>query len=136
VATGAFETVAARNSRLDGYAVAGFEVLYVGAGPDDFAGAFVAQTVWCLDFEISDAAGVPEVDVGAGRRWCEKFDSEQNISIGPAICLPANAITSHVDNAFIRLGIQLWRLAHVDLMSFVREQSRIRLRWLELGHDR
>jgi hypothetical protein len=40
-------------------------VLYVGAGPDDFAGAFVAQTVCCLDFEVSDATGVPEVDVGA-----------------------------------------------------------------------
>jgi hypothetical protein len=69
VAAGAFEAVAARDSRLDGYAIARFEVLYVGAGPDDFAGAFVAQTVCCLDFEVSDAAGVPEVDVGAGRWW-------------------------------------------------------------------
>jgi hypothetical protein len=56
--------------------------------------------------------------------------------VGPAICLPANAITSHVDNAFVRLRVQLWRLAHVDLMAFVCEQRRIRLRWLELGHDR
>jgi len=45
VAAGAFEAVAARDSRFDGYAVAGFEVLHVGASPDDFAGAFVAQTV-------------------------------------------------------------------------------------------
>jgi hypothetical protein len=65
VAAGAFKAVAARNSGLYSYAVAGFEVLYVGAGPDDFAGAFVAQTVCCLDFEVSDATGVPEVDVGA-----------------------------------------------------------------------
>jgi hypothetical protein len=54
--------------------------------------------------------------------------------VGLAICLPANAITSHVDNAFVRLRIQLRRLAHVDLMSFVREQRRVRLCWLELGH--
>jgi hypothetical protein len=47
--------------------------------------------------------------------------------VGLAICLPANAITSHVDNAFVRLGVQLWRLAHVDLMAFVCEQRRIRL---------
>ena len=60
----------------------------------------------------------------------------QDIYIGSAIGLPANTITSHVDNAFVRLGIQLWRLAHVDLMALVYEQRRIRLRWLELGHDR
>lgn len=118
---GAFEAVAARNSRLNGYAVAGFKVLYVGANPDDFAGAFVAQTMWCLDFEVSDAAGVPEVDVGAERRLCEKCKSEQNVYVGLAICLPANAITSYVDNAFVRLGIQLRRLAHVDLMAFICE---------------
>jgi hypothetical protein len=47
--------------------------------------------------------------------------------VGLAICLPANAITSHVDNEFVRLGVQLWRLAHVDLMAFVCEQRRIRL---------
>jgi len=45
VPTGAFEAVAARDSRLNGYAVTRFEVLHIGAGPDDFAGAFVAQTV-------------------------------------------------------------------------------------------
>ena len=42
VAAGAFEAVAARNSGLNGYAVAGFEVLDIRASPDDFAGAFVA----------------------------------------------------------------------------------------------
>jgi len=60
----------------------------------------------------------------------------QDMYIRSPICLPANTITSHVDNAFVRLRIQLWRLAHVDLMAFVCEQRRIRLRWLELGHDR
>ena len=67
MAAGAFEAVAARNSGLNSYTVARFEVLHVGASPDYFASAFVAQTVCCLDFEVSDAAGVPEVDVGAGR---------------------------------------------------------------------
>jgi hypothetical protein len=66
VAAGAFEAVAARNSRLNGYAVAGSEMFYVGASPDDFAGAFVTQTVCGLDLEVSDAAGMPEVDVGTG----------------------------------------------------------------------
>lgn len=42
VAAGALEAVAAWNSGLDGYAVAGFEVLDFGACPDDFAGALVA----------------------------------------------------------------------------------------------
>ena len=42
MAAGAFKAFAARNSRLNGYAVAGFEVLHIGASPDDFAGAFVA----------------------------------------------------------------------------------------------
>ena len=70
MAAGAFEAVAARDSRLNGHTVARFEVLYIGAGPDDFAGAFVAQAVCCLDFEVADAAGMPEVDIGAGRfRW-------------------------------------------------------------------
>jgi hypothetical protein len=66
----------------------------------------------------------------------QKRSLEQNMYLGPASCLPANTITSHVDNAFVRLGVQLRRLAHVDLMSFVREQRRVRLRRLELGHDR
>lgn len=42
VPAGTFEAVAARDSRLDSYTVARLEVRYVGAGPDDFAGAFVA----------------------------------------------------------------------------------------------
>ena len=56
--------------------------------------------------------------------------------VGPASCLPANAITPHVDNAFVRLGVQLWRLAHVDLMVLICKKRWIRLWWLELGHDR
>lgn len=58
------------------------------------------------------------------------------VYVGEAICLPANTITSHVDNAFVRLRIQLWRLSHVDLMAFICEQRRIRLRRLELGHGK
>ena len=42
MAAGAFEAVAARNTGLNGYTVAGFEVLDIRASPDDFAGAFVA----------------------------------------------------------------------------------------------
>jgi hypothetical protein len=68
VAAGAFEAVAARNSRLNGYAIAGFEVLDFGTCPDDFTGAFVPEAVCGLHFEVADAAGVPEVDVGAERR--------------------------------------------------------------------
>jgi hypothetical protein len=67
VAAGAFEAVAAGNSGLNGYAVTGFEVLHFGACPDDFAGAFVPEAVGGLHFEVADAAGVPEVDVGSGR---------------------------------------------------------------------
>jgi hypothetical protein len=67
VAAGAFEAVATRYSRLNGYAIAGFEVFHFGTCPDDFAGAFVAEAVCGLHFEAADAAGVPEVDVGAGR---------------------------------------------------------------------
>ena len=66
VAAGAFEAFPARHAGLDGGAVTGFEVGDFGAGPDDFARAFVAQAVAGLDFEAADAAGVPEVDVGAG----------------------------------------------------------------------
>ena len=61
---------------------------------------------------------------------------KQDMYVRVAICLPANAITPHVDDAFVQLRVQLWRLAHVDLMALVCEQRRIRLRWLELGHDR
>ena len=57
----------------------------------------------------------------------EKHGLEQDKYVGVAICLPANAITSHVDNAFVRLRIQLWRLAHVDLMAFVCKQRRVGL---------
>jgi hypothetical protein len=67
VPAGAFEAVAARNSRLNRYAVTGFEVFDFGTCPDDFAGAFVPEAVSGLHFEAADAAGVPEVDVGAGK---------------------------------------------------------------------
>jgi hypothetical protein len=50
------------------------------------------------------------------------------------VCLPANAVASHVDDTFVRLGVQLWGLAHVDLMVFICEECWIRQGWLELGH--
>ena len=42
VAAGAFEAFPAGNAGLDSDAVTGFEVGDLGAGPDDFARAFVA----------------------------------------------------------------------------------------------
>jgi hypothetical protein len=41
VAAGAFEAFPARYAGLDGDAVPGLEMCYRGAGPDDFARAFV-----------------------------------------------------------------------------------------------
>lgn len=43
------------------------------------------------------------------------------------MCSPADAVASHVDYAFVRLEIQCWRVSHVDLMAFVREERRIGL---------
>jgi hypothetical protein len=39
-----------------------------------------------------------------------------------------------VNNALVRFGIQLWRLAHEDLMMFVCEEGRVGLWRLEGGH--
>ena len=39
-----------------------------------------------------------------------------------------------MNNALVRFGIQLWRLAHEDLMVFVREEGRVWLWGLEWGH--
>lgn len=47
-------------------------MFYFGACPDDFASAFVAEAMLRLHFEAADAAGVPEVDVGAGRQIVSK----------------------------------------------------------------
>jgi hypothetical protein len=52
------------------------------------------------------------------------------------MCLPADAVTSHVNDTFVWLGIQLWRLAHVDRMVLICEECWIGQRWLELGHIR
>lgn len=67
VTAGALKAVATRHAGLDCHAVAGFEVRDFGARPDDFASAFVAEAVGGSDFEVADTAGVPEVDVGAGK---------------------------------------------------------------------
>lgn len=55
----------ARHTRLDGYAISGFQVCDRGAGPDDFACSFVAETVVVLDFERPNTACMPKVHVGA-----------------------------------------------------------------------
>lgn len=52
---------------LDGYAVAGLEVRYGGVGGDDGAGGLVAEDVVVGDDHGANAAGVPEVDIRAGR---------------------------------------------------------------------
>jgi hypothetical protein len=41
--------------------------------------------------------------------------------------LPANTITPDMNNTLVRLRIQLWRLAHEDLMVFVCEEGWIGL---------
>lgn len=66
VSAGAFEAFPTGHAGLDGDAVACFKVADFGPRPDDLSRAFVAQAVLGLDFEASDAAGVPEVDVRAG----------------------------------------------------------------------
>ena len=57
---------AADDVGLDGDAVAGFEGGDGGVHGDDRAGGFVAEDVCVFDNHGADAAGVPEVDVGAG----------------------------------------------------------------------
>jgi hypothetical protein len=52
------------------------------------------------------------------------------------MCLPADAVTSHVNDTFVWLGIQLWRLAHVDRMVLICEECWIGQRWFELSHVR
>ena len=91
-----------------------------------------------MDFKVADAASVPEVDVGAGMMVrigvCDGVERD-SFCLEVVICLPANAVTSYVDYAFVWFGIQFWRLAHVDLMALICEKSWIRLWRLELGHD-
>jgi hypothetical protein len=40
-----------------------------------------------------------------------------------------------MNNTLVRFGIQLWRLAHEDLMVLVREEGWVGLWGLECGHD-
>lgn len=132
VAAGALEAVAAGDARLDGDAVARFQMGDVRAGPDDLAGAFVAQAVLGLDFEAADAASVPEVNVGAGSIAGQGASS--NVSCWDDVSLPANPVTSYMDYTFVWFRVELRRLSHEDLMLLISEQRRIRQRQFEFGH--
>jgi hypothetical protein len=76
------------------------------------------------------------------QKWTSELGEDEFVDVrGAGECigrtqgdLPTNSITSHVNNTFVRLRVQLWRLAHEDLMVFVCEEGRVRLWGLESGH--
>lgn len=128
-----FETTATRKTGLDGNAVARLEVSDLGASPDDLAGGFVAETVLGLNFQASNSACMPEVNVGARKQWWSGSDVGNELRVVEA-SLPADSVASYMHDALVRFWVQLRGRAHKDLMMLISEESRIRLRRLEFGH--
>ena len=60
--------------RFNGHSVAGFQVGDGGMDGEDFAGGFMAQDVVVCDDHGANAAGMPEVDVGAADTGCADGD--------------------------------------------------------------
>jgi hypothetical protein len=77
------EAVVAGHAGLDGDAVAGLEVADALADAEDDAGGLVADCAVALEDERANLAGLPEVDVGAGKSAL-KGREESEMSCSPA----------------------------------------------------